>query len=194
MDYEKIGQLIKDIRIEKGYTQKQLAEFIGVSDKAVSKWERGCGLPDVSLWHDLSRVLAVNIEDILSGALSQNSFVNGNMKNIKYYICPKCGNLTVCTGEAAIACCGRKLQSITPQKADENTKLTAEENDGDWYITISHPMEKDNYISFVAFVTGDSVQLYKQYPQWTMQARIPKRKHGTLLYYSTTKGLFYQYL
>ena len=194
MDCEKIGLFIKGIRKEKEMTQKQLADKMGISDKTVSKWERGCGLPEVSLWKELSAALGVNIEDILKGETEHNSFANGNMKNIKYYICPKCGNLTVCTGEAAIACCGRKLQSITPQKADENTKLTAEENDGDWYITISHPMEKDNYISFVAFVTGDSVQLYKQYPQWTMQARIPKRKHGTLLYYSTTKGLFYQYL
>ena len=194
MDCEKIGQLIRNIRREKGYTQKQLADIIGVGDKAVSKWERGCGLPDVTLWQSLSEVLSVNIEDILSGAVPQNNFVNGNMKNIQYYICPRCNNITVSAGEAAIYCCGRRLESIQPQKADESTKLTVEESDGDWYITGSHPMEKDNYISFVAFVTGDSVQLYKQYPQWTMQVRLPKCKHGTLMYYSTTKGLFYQYL
>jgi hypothetical protein len=116
------------------------------------------------------------------------------MKNIKYYICPLCNNLTISTASAGIYCCGRKLENIIPQKADDISKLTVEESDGDWYITSGHPMEKDNYISFVAFVTADSVQIYKQYPQWAMQARIPKRRHGTLLYYSTGKGLFYQYL
>ena len=194
MDCAKIGLFIKNVRKEKGLTQKQLADKIGISDKTISKWERGCGLPEVSLWKDLSAVLGVNIEDILKGETERNSFANGNMKNIKYYICPVCGNLTFSTASAGINCCGRKVEEVKPQKADETTKLAVEESDGDWYITSSHPMEKDNYISFVAFVTGDSVQIYKQYPQWNMQARIPKRRHGTLLYYSTTKGLFYQYL
>ena len=194
MDCIRTGQFIKQMRKEKGLTQKQLADCMGISDKTVSKWERGCGLPEVSLWKLLSDTLGVNIENILKGEIEQNSFANGNMKNIKYYICPVCNNLTISTGTAGINCCGRKVEFITPQKADETTKLVIEESDGDWYVTSDHPMEKDDYISFVAFVTGDSVQIYKQYPQWAMQARIPKRRHGTLMYYSTTKGLFYQYL
>jgi len=194
MDCQKIGMFIKNLRKEKGFTQKQLADKMGISDKTISKWERGCGMPDVSLWKDLSDVLGANIEDILKGETEHNSFANGNMKNIKYYICPVCNNLTISTATAGVYCCGRKLENITAAKADENTKLAVEESDGDWYITSNHPMEKDNYISFVAFVTGDSVQIYKQYPQWNMQARIPKRRHGTLLYYSTSKGLFCQYL
>lgn len=194
MDCEKIGLFIKGIRQEKGMTQKQLADKMGISDKTVSKWERGCGLPEVSLWKELSAALGVNIEDILKGETEHNSFANGNMKNIKYYICPVCNNLTVSTASAGVYCCGRKLNEVTAQKADETARLKVEESDGDWYITSEHPMEKDDYISFVAFVTADSVQIYKQYPQWTMQARIPKRRHGTLLYYSTTKGMFYQYL
>lgn len=194
MDNIKTGGLIKDIRIQKGYTQKQLADMLGISDKTVSKWERGCGMPDVSLWKDLSEVLGVNIENILEGAVNKNSFVNGNMKNIKYYICTHCGNINFSTGDADVYCCGSKLESVKPQKADDAHKLTVQESDGDWYIASQHPMEKDNYISFVAFVTGDSVQVYKQYPQWTLNARIPKRRHGTLVYCSTTQGLFYQYI
>lgn len=194
MDCIKTGLFIRETRKVKGMTQKHLADKLGISDKTVSKWERGCGLPEVSLWKDLSDALGVNIEDILKGETEQNSFANGNMKNIKYYICPLCNNLTISTASAGIYCCGRKLENIIPQKANDVSKLTVEESDGDWYITSGHPMEKDNYISFVAFVTADSVQIYKQYPQWSMQARIPKRRHGTLLYYSTTKGLFYQYL
>ena len=143
MDSAKIGLFIKGIRKEKGLTQKQLADKIGISDKTVSKWERGCGLPEVSLWKDLSAVLGVNIEDILKGETERNSFANGNMKNIKYYICPVCGNLTFSTAAAGINCCGRKVEEVKPQKADETTKLMVEESDGDWYITSSHPMEKE---------------------------------------------------
>ena len=47
MDNEKTGRLIRDLRTEKGLTQAQLAQLIHVSDKAVSKWERGLGCPDV---------------------------------------------------------------------------------------------------------------------------------------------------
>ena len=78
MDYQKVGTLISSLRKEKGYTQKQLAEMIQVSDKAVSKWERGMGCPDVSLLGELSAALGVNIEKILTGQLDPNSEDGGN--------------------------------------------------------------------------------------------------------------------
>jgi hypothetical protein len=62
----------------------------------------------------------------------------------------------------------------------------------DWYITASHPMNKDHYISFVAFATGDRVQVIKQYPEWDTQVRIPKRGHGLLIWYCTRHGLSYE--
>ena len=61
MDNDKSGALISSLRKEKGYTQRQLAEALHVSDKAVSKWECGLGCPDVSLLGALSSVLGVNI-------------------------------------------------------------------------------------------------------------------------------------
>ena len=80
MDQTKIGELISRFRKEKGLTQLQLGEMIGVSDKAVSKWERGLGCPDVSLLGALSAALGVNIEGILNGELPQNETERGNMK------------------------------------------------------------------------------------------------------------------
>ncbi|MDR3492466.1 MAG: XRE family transcriptional regulator, partial [Gammaproteobacteria bacterium] len=59
-------------------------------------------------------------------------------------------------------------------------------------ITAAHPMNKEHYISFVAFATGDRVQLIKQYPEWDMQLRIPKRGHGMLIWYCTRHRLYYQ--
>ena len=53
-------------------------------------------------------------------------------------------------------------------------------------------MEKGHYISFVALLTGDSILLRKQYPEWDLQLRLPAFAHGKLLWYCTQHGLFYQ--
>ena len=70
MDQQKIGALIRTLRREKHMTQKALAERLGLSDKAVSKWERGLGCPDVSLLGDLSTILGVDLARMLSGELA----------------------------------------------------------------------------------------------------------------------------
>jgi transcriptional regulator with XRE-family HTH domain len=67
MDYQKTGLLIAGLRKEKGLTQKELADKLGVTDRAVSKWERGLGCPDISLLDDLSRILDISILEILKG-------------------------------------------------------------------------------------------------------------------------------
>jgi transcriptional regulator with XRE-family HTH domain len=194
MDNAKIGSLIRSLRTEKGMTQKELADKMKLSDKTISKWERGCGGPDLSLLTELSALLGVNIENILNGQIDLNDAVGGNMKKSKYFVCPACGNLTVCTGNAAVSCCGRKLNELKPQKAADEQKLTVEAVEDEWFISSPHPMTKSDYISFIAFVTGDKLQIIKLYPEWDIQTRLPKREHGTLLWYSKKNGLFYQYI
>ncbi|MBQ8918325.1 MAG: helix-turn-helix transcriptional regulator [Oscillospiraceae bacterium] len=194
MDSTKIGTLIRALRQKKGLTQKELADQLCVSDKTVSKWERGCGCPDPSLWNMLSSILEVSVETMLQGELNANEQVGGNMKHSKFYVCPVCGNILVCTGNAVIHCCGRILEPLQAKKASENQKLKVEQVEDDWFITTDHPMEKENYLSFVAFATGDKIQLIKQYPEWNLQVRIQKRGHGMLFWYSTTQGFFYQLL
>lgn len=78
MDAEKIGKVIKDCRKEKGMTQKELAEKLMISDKTISKWERGLGCPDISFLTELSKILGVNIENILRGNIEINDFIGGN--------------------------------------------------------------------------------------------------------------------
>lgn len=157
MDAEKIGKVIKDCRKEKGMTQKELAEKLMISDKTISKWERGLGCPDISFLTELSKILGVNIENILKGNIEINDFIGGNMKNSKYYVCPVCGNVTVCTGNAEISCCGKKLEALEAKKADETEKLNVEQIENDWYISSEHPMTKDHYISFIAFAKGATI-------------------------------------
>ena len=67
MDLVKIGKYIAGKRKNLGLTQKQLAEKIGMSDKSVSKWERGICLPDVSLYFDLCSILDISINEFLAG-------------------------------------------------------------------------------------------------------------------------------
>ena len=88
MDCSKVGKLIFGLRKEKGMTQKQLADALNISDKAISKWERGLGCPDVSLLRKLSEVLNINIEKILLGDLEPNNADGGNMKKKKFYSAP----------------------------------------------------------------------------------------------------------
>ena len=192
MDSSKVGHLILRLRREKGFTQKELADRMNLSDRTISKWERGHGCPDISLLPELSSLLGVNIEHILEGELASNDFVGGNMKRSNYFVCPSCGNITLSTGNASVSCCGRKLEALVPKKARDEEKLEVTQVEEDWFISSDHPMTKEHYISFIAFATGDQVQLIKQYPEWGLQTRIPKRKHGMLLWYCTQHGLFYQ--
>ena len=92
MDNAKIGALIRRLRKEKQMTQLQLAMQLHISDKTVSKWERGLGCPDVSLIGQLSGIFEVDIQNLLAGELSTNGVLGGNLKRIKFYVCPNCGN------------------------------------------------------------------------------------------------------
>ena len=67
MNLEKVGSLILKLRKEKNMTQKQVADLLNISDKTVSKWERGLGCPDVSILTELSKIFDINIEKILLG-------------------------------------------------------------------------------------------------------------------------------
>ena len=141
--------IIRKLRTDLNMTQKQPADKLGVSDKAVSKWERGLGCPDMTLVTELSEILSVSLESLLSGSTETSDFKEVNMKKNKYYICPQCGNITVCTGDAEVSCCGRKLTAATPVKAAEEQKLSAEIVEDEWFISGSCPMTKDDYISFL---------------------------------------------
>lgn len=192
MDCGKIGELILRLRKERGLTQRELAEKLQVTDKAVSKWERGLGCPDVSLLTELSAALGVDMAALLTGELPSEDESGGNMKNAKYYVCPTCGGITMTTGEAQLTCCGRTLAALEAKKAAAEEKLTVEKVEDEWFITSGHPMTKDHHIAFVAFATGDKIQFIRQYPEWDLSLRIPARGHGKLLWYCTEHGLFYQ--
>lgn len=189
MDCSKVGRLILTLRREKGMTQKTLAESLHVSDRTISKWERGIGCPDVSLLGQLSALLEVNVEKILAGDLELNHMDQGNMKKIKFYLCPDCGNIVCCTGEAEISCCGRKRAPLLPRTVDEAHTACVQTVDDECYITLEHEMTKEHYITFAAYVTYDKVLWVKLYPEQAAEIRFPRLHGGTLYLCCNRDGL-----
>lgn len=184
------GSTIKLLREKKGYTQKQLAERLMVSDKAISKWESGRGLPDISLIEPLARTLGVSLAELFSGDCVQNTNRHGNMTKSKFYVCPVCGNVIFSSGEGAYSCCGVQLPPLEPELDEGEHGISTETIEGDLFVTMQHPMEKSHYISFFALVSPDRVQLVKLYPEQDASARFPFRARGTLYYYCNRHGLF----
>ena len=192
MDNIKTGALIRRLRTETGLTQRQLAERICVSDKAVSKWECGYGSPDISLLPELADIFGIDIQTLLTGTINKNESEKGNMKKTRFYVCKECGNIITASSEAAVTCCGSRLAALEPQKAEGADMLNVEDIGGELYITSSHEMTKEHYISFAAYLCDSSVTVYRQYPEWDMQVRMPLVRTGRLVWYCTRHGLFYQ--
>lgn len=194
MNQNDTGRLIKKFRLEKGLTQKFLASALGVTEQAVSKWERGLGCPDQSILQNLAEELGTEAGILLSGKLSLNSLSSGNMNSTRFYTCPNCGNIVTSIQNSDVYCCGMKLEPITPLKAEEHEKLSAQLIDNEFFISSSHEMTKEHYISFIAVLSGDTVIIRKLYPQWDLQTRLPRIPYATLVWYCTKHGLMYQHL
>ena len=184
------GAAIRQLREARGMTQGELGETIGVSGKAVSRWETGKGLPDITLLEPLAQALGVSVMELLSGEPITNQNISANLLRGKFYVCPICGNVIHSIGNSLISCCGITLPSLEAEDADENHGITLEAVEDEQFVTVHHPMTKAHFISFVAFVTTDRVQLVKFYPESNAETRLQLRGRGYLYYYCNRHGLF----
>ena len=184
------GAVIKALREKKTYTQKQLADQVGVSDKAVSKWETGKGLPDITLLEPLARALGVSVAELLTGDYQTNRNRAGNMLRSKFYVCPVFGNVIHAMGQGSFHCCGVNLPPLEAEEPDEAHGVQVEKMENDWYITMNHPMTKEHFISFFAYVTADRVLLQRTYPEQTCALRFPRMGSGRLYACCNHHGLF----
>ncbi len=194
MDQIKTGMLIRKMRLDSGLTQKQLADRLNVSDKAVSKWECGNGSPDISLMSALAEIFGTDIQTLLTGEVNKNESEKGNMKKLRFYVCRECGNIITATSEAAVTCCGNRLAALEPEKAEKDDMLKVEDIGGELFVSSEHEMKKEHYISFAAYVADSTVMMFKQYPEWELQFTMPLFRSGRLVWYCTEHGLFYQEL
>ncbi|MCQ2551116.1 MAG: helix-turn-helix domain-containing protein [Clostridia bacterium] len=179
---------LKELRERKNITQQNLADKLGVTAKAVSKWETGKGLPDICLLEPLARELEVSLEELMGGRKIENLNRPGNLTRGKFYVCPMCGNVVYSVGEAMISCCGISLPPLTAEDMEDN--LTLEKVEDETYIHVDHPMTKDHYISFIAYVRGDKAEINKMYPEGEAQTRMKIRGHGYIYIYCNRHGLF----
>ena len=181
---------IKQLREQRNLTQAELAERIGVSSKTISKWETAKGLPDISLLQPLAQALGISVIELMNGEHIINKNTSANMLRTKFYVCPICGNILHSTGDSLISCCGITLPPLEAEEADEAHSICIENVEDEHFLTISHPMTKQHYISFLAFVTSDRVQLVKLYPEGNAETRLQLRGFGMLYWYCNQHGLF----
>ena len=189
MNQKKIGEMLKTLRREKNLTQAELAEKLCVSDKTISKWETAKGYPDISLLEPLAKSLDVSITELISGNAVNNVNVSANMLRSKFYVCPVCGNIMHCMGEAVVQCHGVQLMPCQPEEADERHRLSIERVEDEYFVHIAHDMTKEHYISFVAYVACDRMQFVKFYPEGNAETRLQLRGRGYLYYYCNQHGL-----
>ena len=180
---------IKTLREGRRLTQRALAEAVGVTDKAVSKWESGRGLPDISLVEPLAAALGVSVAELLTGDVRQNANRAGNLLRSRFYVCPVCGNVLYALGEGSYSCCGVALAPAEAEEPDEGHALVVESIEDEWYVTLDHPMRKDHYISFIAYVTTDGVTIKKLYPEQEAAARFRCGQSGIIVAYCNRHGL-----
>lgn len=143
MNAKTIGNIIKELREDKGMTQMQLAERLNVSDKTVSKWETGGGYPDITQIEPLIKILI------------WNHFATKNVK-----------------------------------EPDEAHLPTIEGIEDEYYITFNHPMTKDHYISFVAAVADNGVEIIKMYPEGNPELRVRRSRTRYIYFFCNKHGLF----
>jgi len=186
------GAAIKQLREHKGLTQADLADLIGVSSKTVSKWETARGLPDISLLDPLATALGVSVPELMSGKPIVNRNVSANLLRSRFYVCPVCGNILHAMGETSISCCGISLPPLEAEEPDAAHTVSIQSVEDEHFITVNHEMTKSHYISFLAFLTADRLQMVKLYPEGNAETRLQLRGHGWLYLYCNQHGLMKQ--
>ena len=191
MDRYVTGAVIRRLREGKKLTQEELAERIHVSGKAVSKWETGQGFPDISLLEPLAKALGISVIELLSGEDIRNRNRAFNMARSRFYVCPVCGNVIRALGDAVISCCGIILPPQEAEEADGDHMIRVEIAEDEYYVTISHPMTKEHYISFLTAVSDQGIQFVKLYPEGNAEARFKINRVRDLYAYCNRHGLFH---
>ena len=184
------GATIRQLRENRGLTQADLAQTLGVSSKTVSKWETAKGLPDITLLQPLAQALGISVIELMNGQHITNQNISANLLRCKFYVCPLCGNVIYALGNTVVSCCGITLPPLEAEEADDAHSLAIVPVEDEQFITVSHSMTKEHFISFIAFVSTDRFQLVKLYPEGNAETRLQLRGRGYLYYYCNRHGLY----
>ena len=183
------GAVIKELREKNNLTQSELATILSVSDKAVSKWETAKGYPDISLLEPIANAFGISITELLSGNAITNMNVSANMLRSKFYVCPVCGNAIHSMGEMTICCHGVQLLPEQAELSDENHMILIERVEDEYYVQINHEMTKNHYISFMAALSSDEMQIVKLYPEGKADCKFKIRGVKRIYCFCNREGL-----
>lgn len=184
------GAVIRTLREKNHMTQAELAEKLCVSDKTISKWETAKGYPDISLLEPIAKVFRISITELISGNAVRNVNVSANMLRSQFYVCPVCGNVIHSMGEGVIYCHGIMLTPCQAEETDERHMIFIERVEDEYFIRIDHDMTKGHYISFIAGLSSDRIQMVKLYPEGNAEARIKINGVKKVFFYCNCDGLF----
>lgn len=184
------GEIIKKFREQEDMTQSQLAEKLMVSNKTISKWENGKGLPDISLLDALAKALNVSLIELMSGDVVNNSNMAASMNKTVWYVCPACGNVIHAMGDAVISCCGITLPRLEEEDTDENHNIKVEIIDDEYVVSMDHPMNTDHFLYFIAYRTDKNIQVERLYPESEALCHFKILGHGKIFAYCNHHGLF----
>jgi len=140
----------------------------------------------------LASALHVSLIELMSGEQVKNRNVSGNLLRTRFYVCPVCGNVLHTVGEAMISCCGIVLPPCEAETVDPEHEAVLTAVEDETYVQFAHPMSKVHYLSFLAYITSDRIQLVKLYPEGEAAARLQLRGRGYLYWYCNRHGLMKQ--
>lgn len=187
------GAAVKRLREKQKLTQIQLADFLGVSDRTVSKWETGRGFPDITFLEPLAKILRVSVAELFSGTEIENGNRAANLSKSNFYMCPVCGNTVFSVGKACVSCCGIQLPALETENEFwqvEKHKINVQNDGGEIFVSMNHEMTKTHFISWFACVRADSVEFAKMYPEQNAEARFRNAGKCRIYAWCIKHGLF----
>ena len=107
-----------------------------------------------------------------------------------FYVCPVCGNTVHSMGQSVISCHGIVLPPLEAEEAEEKHEIVLQKAEDEYFVSVDHEMTKEHYISFLAAVSSDRVQIVKLYPEGNAEARFKINGVRMLYFYCNRDGLF----
>lgn len=184
------GAVIKTLRKKQKLTQSALADKLGVTDKAVSKWENDKSCPDVSLLQPLASIFGVSVAELVDGRPVTNTNCSGNTAKASFYVCPVCQNVVWSLGKAHVSCHGVTLEPLTAQNANATHSAQISVVEDEYYVTFDHPQQKSHYLGFIAAVYYDKICVQKLYAEQNAEARFKIAGLKNLYVYCNEHGVF----
>jgi desulfoferrodoxin (superoxide reductase-like protein) len=134
--------------------------------------------------------LDISIIELFAGQNIVNKNRASNLLRSVCYICPVCGNGILALGQAVVSCCGITLPPLQPEDADEEHPISVTISDGEYYVSIDHPMQKDHSITGIIAVSDNTSQFVKLYPEGSAEARFRTERVRWIYACCNRHGLF----